>query len=301
MRLWYRGGFPCQPFSNLSSQPGLNCEKGRGVLFQEIVRVLHVSRPKVFLLENVPGLRDMKETFQHILGAFEDAGYQVFWEVCNARGLTATSRKRLFFVGFRSDVSDKPIPFEFPFVPDLQLKAQNILDYDELPTEELAILRLSDETMDRLLSCGRWRSHSLAWPNRPCDTITSHYGNAVGRGESQLVPCSAPHHPRRFSVRECARLMGFPDSYRLLPPKADQGDMAYRKLHYRMFGNAVCPPIVAVLAGAALDHCEIQDLNGQDLNWTEKGLNTAVALGMAATRESTILLPLGSVVPATKP
>lgn len=49
------GGFPCQPFSKLGEQPGFNCDKGRGQLFLEIVRVLGVSKPRCFLLENVPG------------------------------------------------------------------------------------------------------------------------------------------------------------------------------------------------------------------------------------------------------
>ena len=46
------GGFPCQPFSALGSQSGFSCEKGRGQLYLEIVRMLGVSRPKAFLLEN---------------------------------------------------------------------------------------------------------------------------------------------------------------------------------------------------------------------------------------------------------
>ena len=284
----------------MSEQPGFNCEKGRGLLFQQIVRVLKISKPKAFLLENVPGLRDMKETYQHILGAFEESGYHVFSEVYSARGLTATSRKRLFFVGFRKDPQeDRPMSFQFPFVPDLQLKAENILDYDDLPATELELLRLAETTMDQLLNGGRWRPHSLAWPNRPCGTITSHYGNSVGRGESQLVPCAAPHNPRRFSIRECARLMGFPDTFRLVPPKANQGDMAYRKLYYRMFGNAVCPPIVAVIAGAVVDECQIFGSNGEHVDWTEQGLTTAIALGFMATRDTTVRLPLGCSVPSS--
>jgi hypothetical protein len=136
--------------------------------------------------------------------------------VCSSRGLTATSRKRLFFVGLRNDLTQsdetrQQDTFEFP-VPDLQLKAENIMDCDELPSEEFNILRLVDDTTDILVNSGRWR------PNRPYDTITSHYGTAVGRGESQLVPCSAPHHPRCFSFRECA-LMGFPNSSHLNPKK----------------------------------------------------------------------------------
>ena len=98
-------GFPCQPFSNLGEQPGFNCEKGRGHLFLQIVRALNLSQPKAFLLENVPGLLGMKDTLDVIVKAFCGAGYKVNAEVCSARGLTATGRKRLFFVGIRQDLS----------------------------------------------------------------------------------------------------------------------------------------------------------------------------------------------------
>lgn len=288
-----RAGFPCQPFSNMSTQPGFHCEKGRGLLFQQIVRVLDVSKPKAFLFENVPGLRDMDETCQHILGSFQAAGYQVFTEVCSSRGLTATSRKRLFFFGFRNDFGVDS--FELSFIPDLQLKAENILDYDDIPDEDLEVLRLADTTMNQLINCGRWRPHSLAWPNTCCDTITSHYGNAVGRGESQLVPCHAPNHPRRFSPRECARLMGFPNSYRLIPKKENQSRIAYYKQFYRMFGNAVCPPLIAALAGCVLDQLGLS-LDARRINLVERGLRTAIYLAKEAERASSVVLPLGCLV-----
>ena len=155
----------------------------------------------------------MTETYETILATFQKAGYRIKTEICSARGLTSTTRKRLFFVGIRNDI-DTP-PFQFPFVPDLKIRAQDILDYDTLSDEEMDILRLSETTFAQLLQNRRWRPAHMAWPNRVCDTITSHYGNSVGRGESQLVPCHAPHRPRRFSIRECARLMGFPSYYKV--------------------------------------------------------------------------------------
>jgi DNA-cytosine methyltransferase len=179
------GGFPCQPFSALGEQPGFHCPKS-GNLFLEIVRVLNISRPKAFLLENVPGLLAMTETYNTIVKSFEEAGYDVTTEVVAARGLTATGRKRLFFVGLQRDTAptEKSVvalgnsrrEYKFPFIPDLQLKARDVIDYDELPTSEMEILRLQDATFKQLLDCGRWRTHSLAWPNKILDTLTSHYG-----------------------------------------------------------------------------------------------------------------------------
>ena len=290
------GGFPCQPFSALGTQSGFDCEKGRGQLYLEIVRMLGVSRPKGFLLENVPGLLSMTETYETIFATFEKAGYRVKTEICAARGLTATTRKRLFFVGIRNDI-DSP-PFEFPFVPDLKIRAENILDYDDIPDEEMEVLRLGEATMQQLLSNRRWRPAHLAWPNRVCDTLTSHYGNSVGRGESQLVPSSAPNHPRRFSIRECARLMGFPESYQILPQRENQGDMAYRKENYRMFGNAVCPPLIAALAGAVLAHCKLE--NQEQVDWIRRGHDTSISIALACTRVKPVDVPIGCRVVATE-
>ena len=53
-----------------------------------------------------------------------------------------------------------------------------------------------------------WKPSKLAWDDVVCQTLTSHYAVSIARGESQLVPRSLPHNPRRFTHREAARLMG---------------------------------------------------------------------------------------------
>mmetsp|Transcript_16160 Transcript_16160/g.34114 ORF Transcript_16160/g.34114 Transcript_16160/m.34114 type:complete len:584 (-) Transcript_16160:47-1798(-) len=311
-------GFPCQPFSNLGEQPGFNCEKGRGQLYLQIVRALELSQPKAFLFENVPGLLGMEDTLSIIVDAFRGPGYHVTGEICSARGLTATSRKRLFFVGIRKDLVSPNSPenaqaetesknstsspfdrsfYQFPYVPDLKICSHDILDYDSLPQTELDILRLSKSTWNQLAKNSRWKPTHLAWPNRQCDTLTSHYGNAVGRGESQLVPSLAPHLPRRFSVRECARIMGFPNTFKFCDIRTGQGDMAHRKEQYRMIGNAVCPPLIAALAGKILDAAGVHIRKGTyHVNWRVTGHHVAVELSCAALRSSPVTLPVGCLI-----
>ena len=313
-------GFPCQPFTNLGDQPGFRCMKGRGHLFLQIVRVLEISRPKAFLLENVPGLLSMKDTLDVILKAFRGAGYTVYAEVCSAAGLTATVRKRLFFVGIRNDLAKSESEgtnttvesslessgYQFPYIPDLKLCAQDILDYDTLDKSEADILKLTPETFDQLRK-SRWKPHHLAWPNKKCDTLTSHYGNAVGRGDSQLVPSASPNPPRRFSVRECARIMSFGNSFKFISARHDQGEMAYRKQCYRMLGNAVCPPLIAALAGSVLDAIDVQMRDDVDVDiktkakakgcWTEKGRGVAIKLACQSLRpEQSLPLPAGCLI-----
>ena len=344
------GGFPCQPFSALGQQPGLSCDKGN--LFLEIVRLLRQWHPKAFLLENVPGLLAMEDTFGTILTALQDAGYQVTHEVCNARGVTATSRKRLFLVGILKDTShgnahekgsptgsasaatttataitttieeaaaaaatttttttiattaEEVVPFEFPFVPDLQLKASDVLDYanHELSAMERQVLPLLADQLQVLNQSKRWKPADLAWPNTVCDTLVSHYGNSITRGESQLVPCSAAaatnNHPRRFSPRECLRIMGFPNAYQLpaRPDDSTQGDMAFCKEQYRMAGNAVCPPLMAALAGAVLDRVLTVSppTSSTASNWVDWGRQVAVDLAYQATRTGRPTADVGS-------
>ena len=301
------GGFPCQPFSNLGEQPGFNCQKGRGHLFLQIVRVLKISQPKSFLLENVPGLLGMKDTLDVIVKAFCEAGYKVNAEICSSKGLTATARKRLFFVGIRQDLcikgseranvsSDLSLDdscYRFPYIPDLNICAHDVLDYDNIDKSEKDILTLTKQTFEQLSKNSRWKPHHLAWPNKHCDTLTSHYGNAVGRGGSQLVPSSSPHPPRRFSVRECARIMGFPNEFKFVDAKEAQGEMAYRKQCFRMLGNAVCPPLIASLAGSVLDAAVVAN-DMKTKTWTQQGLDVAIKLSQAALRPSSSLpLPAG--------
>jgi DNA (cytosine-5)-methyltransferase 1 len=272
------GGFPCQPFSAAGTQPGLACPKGH--LFLEIVRVLTFSKPKVFLLENVPGLLRLPDTYAVILDALEKAGYHVTAEVCDARCLTAMNRKRLYFVGQRRDCQPNNIPmFEFPFIPDLRLRAGNVIAYELndqlLPVNEQQFARLNQEH--------HWRPAHLAWPNVVCKPLISHYGNAISRGDSQLVPRSQGY-PRRFSPRECASIMGFPRSYKLLPRPDDRHDVGYLKEQYRMIGNAVCPPVVAAVAGALLHTCPSISGYKNHEDWVLWGRETAIKLAYDAVR-----------------
>jgi hypothetical protein len=189
--------------------------------------------------------------------------------------------------------------FQFPFVPDLKICCHDILDYDSLPISELEVLRLSQSTFSKLSQNKCWKPSHLAWPNRHCDTLTSHYGNATGRGDSQLVPSSAPHPPRRFSVRECARIMGYPNSFKFCDIIKGQGEMAKCKEGYRMIGNSVCPPLIAALSGAVLDAIGInmvKDTISPDKNWTAKGLRVAIDLASCALRANPVPLSPGCLI-----
>ena len=148
----------------------------------------------------------------------QNAGYDVSWEVINARCLTAQTRKRLFIVGIRRQVhatsevtchdmtattrgsrSREVPPFAFPYIPDLGLRAADILQsdneisashHDSCGTVGLSVDRytISDAQMSQLLyDVPSWKPSKLAWPDSVCNTLTSHYAVSIGRGASFYV------------------------------------------------------------------------------------------------------------------
>lgn len=104
------------------------------------------------------------------------------------------------------------------FLGSLPLAALAVPRMQETDGED--IYGLSDEHFRSLKESKKWAKRggmtdTLVWEDKLCNTLVSHYGTSLGKGNSQLVARQAPLNPRRFTPRECARLMGFPDSYRL--------------------------------------------------------------------------------------
>ena len=117
-----------------------------------------------------------------------------------------------------SSSSFDPVPVPVPIQQSQsQSQSQSQIQSQIQNTKYPTIYHISNQQMDQLLHRSKsWKPAKLAWPEKICDTLDSHYGNSVGKGHSQLVPSSAPFHPRRFTPRECARLMGFGNNF-ILP------------------------------------------------------------------------------------
>ncbi|CAE7805186.1 dsaVM [Symbiodinium necroappetens] len=272
-------GFPCQPFSALGTQPAFDDD--RGLLFREILRILEASQPNFFLLENVPGLLrcDDGRVLETIKAELSQAGYDVLVETVNAKALTAQARKRVFIIGFRTE-SQLAHKFQLPNIPDLCLRAEDILETEDevMRSGLLEDYTLTDEQFVRLQGSAKWArrggmSSTLAWGDKVCATLVGHYGKTLRKGNSQLVPRNAPFKPRRFTARECARLMGFPNSFKLTEQEEGQSPGMWYRALYKMFGNSVSPPVVAVLGGAILASEQSSD--------ALRDLGISAALGLA--------------------
>lgn len=121
------GGSPCQSFSLVGKQRGL--EDTRGTLFYEYARLIDEIKPKVFIYENVRAVtsHDGGKTWQKMQEVFKELGYSFVWSVLNAKNYgIPQNRERLFVVGIRDDI-EVTVPFEFPEAIPLEKKMQDFL------------------------------------------------------------------------------------------------------------------------------------------------------------------------------
>jgi len=236
-------GFPCQPFSisGVSKKNALGRAHGfkdptQGTLFFEIKRILKDKQPDAFLLENVKNLEshDGGKTIRVIMRALEnDLGYSVEKKVIDARGLVCQHRERIFLVGFR-----EWIPFKFPEIPARKPKLKDILekDVDDKYTLTDHLWKYLQDYRDKHMAKGNGFGFGLADPEGTTRTLSARY---YKDGSEILVPQDNGRNPRRLTPRECARLMGFPDDFRI--PVSDTQA-------YRQFGNSIVVPLVEIIA-----------------------------------------------------
>lgn len=121
------GGSPCQSFSLVGKQRGL--EDTRGTLFYEYARLIDEIKPKVFIYENVRAVtsHDGGKTWEKMQEVFKELGYSFAWSVLNAKNYgIPQNRERLFVVGIRDDIEIKET-FEFPEAIPLEKKMQDFL------------------------------------------------------------------------------------------------------------------------------------------------------------------------------
>lgn len=250
-------GFPCQPFSiaGVSKKNSLNrphgfMDKAQGTLFFEVARIIKEKRPAAFLLENVKNLRshDRGKTFKIIMDVLEkDLGYTVYSEVIDAKFFVPQHRERIFIVGFR-----EPRAFSFP---RLQTRIHKLKDILESEVDDKYVL--SDKLWNYLRKYaekhkkkGNGFGFGLANLDGVTRTLSARY---YKDGSEILVPCGTGLNPRRLTPRECARLMGFPDSFRIVVSDTQA---------YKQFGNSVVVPVVRQIASEIVSVLDKEDYDG---------------------------------------
>lgn len=120
-------GFPCQDISIAGKQAGIR-EGTRSGLYYDGLRILKEKKPKYSLIENVKALTSKKfaDTFESILQDLDEAGYNNYWQVLDAKDYGIPQhRERVFIVSIRKDIDQE---FTFPEKEELRLKLKDLLD-----------------------------------------------------------------------------------------------------------------------------------------------------------------------------
>lgn len=258
------GGPPCQSWSEAGSKRGI--EDSRGQLFFEFMRILAAKKPKFFLAENVSGmlLPVHKDALTNIKKMFTEIGYDLSFQLLNVSDYgVPQDRKRVFFVGYRSDLG---IKFKFPEATTSENKitlekAIGDLKNNVLPAKvgnytnaNKCLIDNHEYMLGGFSSIYMSRNRVRSW-NEVSFTI-----QAGGR--------HAPIHPqapkmkfieqnirefvkekeslyRRLSIRECARIQTFPDNFKFYYESVVAG--------YKMIGNAVPVRMGKILAQKIYD------------------------------------------------
>lgn len=256
-------GFPCQPFSiagvskklSLGRATGFE-DKTQGTLFFDVCRIIKAKRPKAFLLENVKNLKshDKGNTFKIIMESLEELDYDVFYAILDGQNYVPQHRERILIVGFDRQRYGKEIEFRFDISPvDPKPVMKDILE--EVPDDKYT---LSDKLWAYLQNyaakhraAGNGFGYGIAEPDGISRTLSARYY----KDGSEILIAQAGKNPRRLTPRECARLQGFPDTFKIVVSDTQA---------YRQFGNSVVVPLMTDVAGLIV--AKIQEMERKKEN-----------------------------------
>ena len=248
------GGPPCQSWSEGGARRGI--EDKRGQLFFDFIRILEAKKPSFFLAENVSGMLAPrhKDALENIKNTFLEAGYDLHFKLLNSADFgIAQDRKRVIFIGFRTDLN---IKYSFPeetneirclrdIIKDLEHNAVPALNKSK-PNPAVIVPNHEYMTGD-FSSMYMSRNRVRSW-DEPSFTIQAGGRHApihpsapkMIKLEQDKFMFSPSSEYRRLSVRECARIQSFPDDFIFKYSDVNHG--------YKMIGNAVNVDFAEILA-----------------------------------------------------
>lgn len=249
------GGFPCQTFSYAGKRGGLS--DPRGQLYLQMIRVINHYKPKVFIAENVDGIRNSrkdisgenvnKSALDTILYDFDKAGYNVQYNVLNACDYGVPQRRRrVIIIGIRKDLGTVNSVFYPAKVFDETGEetgrkwrtAKDGIDdlWDKVNDPTIPNHTSRDISKAKFYPGKKMQGNNCISEDRPSPTIRAeHHGNIEGHYRTTLKDKEDMAGWRRLSVRECARLQSFPDTFNFTTSASAA---------YKAIGNAV-PPVMA--------------------------------------------------------
>ncbi len=241
------GGFPCQPFSiaGVSKKNALGHKHGfedqhQGNLFFEIVKIIQAKRPKILFLENVKNLKshDSGNTWKVIENSLTECNYYVFSQIIDAKYYIPQHRERIFIIGFDKKIFPD-IHFSFPTNPKQRLYELNQIIENSAPETYTLTDKLWEYLFQRKISQakkGNGFGYGLINPN--IDEYTRTLSARYYKDGSEILIEQLNKNPRRLTPRECARLQGFPDDFKIVVSDTQA---------YRQFGNSVAVPVISAI------------------------------------------------------
>lgn len=254
-------GFPCQPFSiagvskkqSLGRATGFE-DKTQGTLFFDVCRIIKAKRPKAFMLENVKNLKrhDKGNTFKVIMESLDELNYEVFYAILDGQNYVPQHRERILIVGFDRQRYGNDIDFQFDISPaEHKPLMKDILE--EFPDDRYT---LSDKLWTYLQNyaakhkaAGNGFGYGIAEPDGVARTLSARYY----KDGSEILIAQDGKNPRRLTPRECARIQGFPDTFKIVVSDTQA---------YRQFGNSVVVPLMTDVAGLIV--AKIQEMEGRE-------------------------------------
>lgn len=244
------GGPPCQSWSEAGALRGI--DDARGQLFFDYIRILRSVKPKFFLAENVSGMLANRhsEAVKNIINLFEESGYDVTLNLVNAKDYgVAQERKRVFYIGFRKDLK---VDFKFPEGStkddEKKITLRDIiwdLQYTAIPATDKnkhnpAAINNNEYFTGAYSPIFMSRNRVKAWDEQAFTVQASGRQCQLhpqapkmikhDKNDCRFVPGKENLY-RRMTIREVARVQGFPDSFKFIYNSTNDA--------YKMIGNAV--------------------------------------------------------------
>lgn len=245
-------GFPCQPFSiagvskkqSLGRATGFE-DKTQGTLFFDVCRIINAKRPKVFMLENVKNLKrhNKGNTFRVVLESLDELDYKVFYAILDGQHYVPQHRERILIVGFDRKRYGEDFEFFFDITPvDPKPVMRDILETqtDDRYTLSDKLWAYLQNYAEKHKTAGNGFGFSIVDPDGVARTLSARYY----KDGSEILVAQRGKNPRRLTPRECARIQGFPDSFKIVVSDTQA---------YRQFGNSVVVPLMTDIAGLIVE------------------------------------------------
>jgi len=263
-------GFPCQPFSSAGLKKGMDDDRSK--VYDKILNIVAEKQPRIIFLENVKNLLVMNkgEVIKKIVSDLQELNYNVSYSLLNTANFgLAQNRERVYFICTNKNIYDTPFNFDKLKSMNVRKNLKDIIDFSnqEYIEEDKYVLLENDQLKTQpsgLIFCGYLKgnirnagvlpntehlSRVHKQPNRiyHIDGVNPTLSSSESSGRYYIYDGTGV---RRLSIKECFKIMGFPEDY-IFHNK--------NSINYRQIGNAVSPALIENIYKELCNQKFIQD------------------------------------------